>query len=91
MSVQTEKAEQGGVMGLGATGGRQTGSVDMMVGPERILKPATKWSAIGFLFTSLFAATPQPTIWIFLGLLAVYLVVMLFGERVWRAVLGLNA
>ena len=45
MAVQTEKVEQGGVMGIGATGGRQTGGVDLLVGGERILKPLTRWAA----------------------------------------------
>ena len=92
MAAQTEKAQQGGVMGIGGAGGRATGSVDMLVGAERILKPATRWSAIGFLFTSLFAAVPNDnvTIFHFVGLLAIYLVAMLFGDRIWKAILGLN-
>ncbi len=92
MALQTDKAQQGGVMGIGATGGRQAGSVDMLVGAERILKPATKWSAIGLLFTALLAGIPTDklTIYHFIVFLAIYLVIMLFGDRVWRAVLGLN-
>jgi preprotein translocase subunit SecG len=91
MALQTEKAEQGGgVMGLGAAGGRQSGSVDMMVGPERILKPLTRWSAIGLLFSSIFAAAKDPSIPLFLGLLAVYVALMLFGNQIWRAVIGVN-
>ena len=90
MALQTDKAEQGGVMGIGAAGGRQAGSVDMMVGPERILKPATKWSAIGLLFSALLAGMPKPTFGHFIVFLAIYLVIMLFGDRVWRALLGLN-
>lgn len=92
MALQTDKAEQGGVMGIGAAGGRQSGSVDMMVGPERILKPATKWSAIGLLFSALLAGIPTDKVSIvhFLVFLAIYLVIMLFGDRVWRTILGLN-
>lgn len=89
MALQTDKAEQGGVMGIGGAGGRQAGSVDVLVGPERILKPLTRWSAIGFLFTSIFAAIPNPNIGQFISLLAIYLVLMLFGDRVWKSILGL--
>lgn len=91
MALQTDKAEQGGVMGIGASGGRQAGSVDMMVGPERILKPATKWSAIGLLFSAMLASMPAEKVGMFFIIfLAVYLVIMLFGDRVWRTLLGLN-
>ncbi len=93
MALQTEKAQQGGVMGLGATGGRQSGNIDMLVGAERILKPATKWSSVGFLFSSLLASIPADKVTIvhFIVFLAIYLVIMLYGDRVWRAALGLNS
>ena len=91
MALQTDKAEQGGVMGIGAAGGRQSGSVDMMVGPERILKPATKWSAVGLLFSAMLASVPADKILVdFIVFLAIYLFIMLFGNRIWRAALGLN-
>ena len=98
MAIQTDKAEQSGVMGLGAQGGRMIGAVDMPVGAERILKPLTKWVGIGFLFLSALAAlsgelsqaTPPQHLSIFhiAGFLVVYLVVMLFGNRVWDAFFG---
>ncbi len=77
-----------------------SGSIDMPVGAERILKPLTKWIGIGFLFLSALAAingeisqnTPGQgvTPLHFIGFLAVYLVVMLFGNRVWDALTGSN-
>lgn len=91
MAIQTDKAEQGGVMGLGAAGGRQAGSVDVMVGPERILKPMTRWACTGFLFSSLFAAIPQPDFIKFGLLLLIYLVIMLVGNRIWATVMGTRA
>ena len=48
MAVQTDKAEQSGVMGLGGQGGRSMGAIDMPVGAERILKPMSKWVAMWF-------------------------------------------
>ena len=92
MAMQSEKVEQGGVMGIGATGGRQSGSVDLLVGGERILKPATRWSAVGLLFSSLLAAIPADklTPYHFLGVITIYLAIMLYGNRVWRTVLGLD-
>ena len=91
MAVQTDKAEQGGVMGIGAQGGRLNGSIDMPVGAERILKPMSKWTAIGFLFLSCLAAingNPQAhlTVWHILAALAAYLVIMLYGNPIWDAV-----
>ena len=91
MAIQTDKAEQGGVMGIGGASGRQTGSVDVMVGPERILKPLTRWACIGFLFSSLFAAIPEPDIIKFALLLFVYLVIMLVGNRIWTTLMGTRA
>ena len=91
MAIQTDKAQQGGggVMGLGAAGGRTSGQIDMPVGAERILKPLTKWIVIGFLFTSILNALGDDvTIWHFLIALVIYLVVMLFGSLVWNAVTG---
>lgn len=91
MALQTDKVEQGGVMGLGGAGGRQAGSVDVLVGAERILKPATRWSCIGFLFSAIFAASHTPNIGLFAALLAVYLLIMLTGNRIWSTVLGLRS
>lgn len=89
MAIQTDKAEQGGVMGLGAAGGRTSGQIDMPVGAERILKPLTKWLVIGFLFTSLLNALGDDvTIWHFLGAVVIYVAVMMFGGVVWNAVTG---
>ena len=89
MAIQTDKADQGGVMGLGAAGGRTSGQIDMPVGAERILKPLTKWIIIGFLFTSVLNALGKGvTIWHFLVALVIYVLVMLFGGTIWTAVTG---
>jgi preprotein translocase subunit SecG len=88
LAIQTSKAEQGGVMGLGAAGGRSGDEVDMLVGTERILKPLTKWVAIGFLFLSLLKAIPNVTIIHFLVLLAIYAVAMLYGGVIWKTITG---
>ena len=92
LAIQTDKAEQGGVMGLGAAGGRSASDIDVAVGPERILKPLTKWLAIGFLFTSALSAVPERSITIihFVVALVIYLVIMLYGDTVWRAALGIR-
>jgi protein translocase SecG subunit len=90
LAVQTDKADQsgGGVMGLGAAGGRTSSNIDLPVGAERILKPLTVWVAMGFLASSVLNAIPQPT-WVhFIGVLAVYLLAMIFGNTVWRIVTG---
>lgn len=94
MAVQTDKNEQSGVMGLGAQGGRMSGSIDMPVGAERILKPMSKWSAIGFLFASLLAAAnsqlPQGLPWYtFVGAIGLYVFVMILGNQVWSSFLRL--
>jgi len=90
MAVQTDKAEQGGggVMGLGAANARTTGNIDMAVGAERILKPMTKWIAIGFLCSCILNAIPAATLTVMhiLSIVAIYLVLMLFGGRVWSAI-----
>lgn len=86
MAVQTDKAEQSGVMGLGGQGGRNMGSIDMPVGAERILKPMSKWTAVGFLFLSALAAMNGEgnMQWYHLPIsIVLYAVVMLFGNRVW--------
>lgn len=90
MAIQTDKAEQGGVMGIGGASGRQAGSIDVMVGPERILKPLTRWACIGFLFTSIFAAIPDQDkdIIKFALLLLIYVVIMMTGNRIWTKVMG---
>jgi preprotein translocase subunit SecG len=87
MAIQTDKAEQSGVMGLGGQGGRNMGSIEMPVGAERILKPMSKWTAVGFLFLSSLAAMngEGALIWyIHLPIaLLMYLGIMLYGNRVW--------
>ena len=88
LAIQTSKAEQGGVMGIGAAGGRGAGEIDMLVGSERILKPLTKWVAIAFLFLSLLAAIPTLSIFHVLVLVVLYVFVMLFGNNIWKAITG---
>ena len=91
MAVQTDKNEQSGVMGLGAQGGRMSGSIDMPVGAERILNPMSKWSGIGFVFASLMAAAHSENgglPWYFLvGGIGLYLFVMIMGDIVWKSFL----
>ena len=96
MAVQTDKNEQSGVMGLGAQGGRMSGSIDMPVGAERILKPMSKWSGIGFLFASVLAAAHSELAssnsgglpwYVLIAAIAVYAFVMLFGNVVWAGFL----
>ena len=90
MAVQTDKAEQGGVMGIGGAGGRSTSEIDRLVGTERILKPLTKWIAAGFLFTSVLAAVPANKITIVHLLVgaALYTIAMMYGAMIWQAVTG---
>jgi protein translocase SecG subunit len=87
LAVQTDKTEQGGggVMGLGAAGGRTAGNVSMAVGAERILKPLTIWMAIGFLFSSFLNAIPDDKLTVIhvLGSIVLYLIVMTIGSRLW--------
>ena len=91
LAIQTDKAEQsgGGVMGLGATGGRTSSNIDLPVGMERILKPLTTWTAMGFLASSMLNAIPNVTIIHFIVVLAVYVLAMIFGNTIWRAATGL--
>ncbi len=91
LAVQTSKAEQGGVMGLGAAGGRGAGEIDMLVGAERILKPLTRWMAVGFLASSMLSAIERVTIVHFLVVLVLYIVAMLFGNRIWSVITGKRA
>ena len=88
LAVQTSKAEQGGVMGIGAAGGRGSSDVDMLVGTERILKPLTKFVAVGFLALSLLNAIPNVNFGHFFFVLAIYVVAMRFGGIVWKAITG---
>lgn len=90
LAIQTDKAEQGGggVMGLGAAGGRTSGNINLPVGAERILKPLTAWTAMGFLASSILNAIPRPTFVHVLVTLAFYVLAMLFGNALWRAVTG---
>lgn len=86
MAVQTDKAEAGGVMGLGGQGGRVGEEVDMPVGAERILKPLSKWLAIGFLFLSALAAMNgegKLPWWGLLFAFVIYGLVMIVGDRMW--------
>ena len=90
MAVQTDKAEQGGggVMGLGAAGGRSSGSINMAVGAERILKPATAWMAVAFLFSSVLNAMKVKEWYHVVGAIVLYFLVMRFGGLVWKIVTG---
>ena len=90
LAVQTDKAEQGGggVMGLGATGGRTSSNIDLPVGVERILKPLTAWVAIGFLASSILNAISGVTFVHVIIVLVVYVLAMIFGNTIWRAVTG---
>ena len=92
MAVQTDKAEQGGVMGIGGAGGRNAGEIDLAVGPERILKPLTKWLAGGFLASSILAAVEvsKLTPWHVVGGIALFVVAMMFGGAVWQTVTGMR-
>ena len=95
MAVQTDRAEQSGVMGLGGQGGRMGGTIDMPVGAERILKPLTKWVAVAFLILSILSsmqasvhsknASENLNPLFLVGGIAAYLVIMLLGDRVWNA------
>jgi protein translocase SecG subunit len=93
MAVQTDKAEQGGVMGIGGADGRSTSEIDRLVGAERILKPLTLWMAGAFLSASILAAIPADKVTFvhFLVGVALYVVAMMFGGRVWNAVTGMNS
>lgn len=92
MAVQTDKAEQGGVMGIGGAGGRDTSEIDRLVGAERILKPLTQWMAGGFLVTSVLAAIPAAKINVIYLLVGVvlYVIAMLYGGLVWQTLTGAN-
>ena len=92
MAVQTDKAEQGGVMGLGASGGRNAGEIDVSVGAERILKPLTKWLAGGFLASSILAAMDPAliTVWHVLGGSVLFVIAMLYGAIAWQTVTGMK-
>jgi preprotein translocase subunit SecG len=92
MAVQTDKAEQGGVMGIGASGGRSAGEIDMEVGPQRILKPLTKWMAGGFLASSILAAIDAERIGplhVLIGI-ALFVVAMMFGGTIWQTLTGMK-
>ena len=92
MAIQTDKAEQGGVMGIGGAGGRSTSEIDRLVGAERILKPLTRWIAGGFLFSSVLAAVPADKITpvhLLVGV-AIYVVAMLYGGLIWQVMTGMK-
>lgn len=89
MAIQTDKAEQSGVMGLGGQGGRMMGSIDMPVGAERILKPMSKWTGVAFLILSSLSAMASENklqIWYLPIALVLYLVIMLYGDKIWGGV-----
>jgi preprotein translocase subunit SecG len=91
IAITEDKNEQGGgVMGLGAAGGRSAEGVDMVVGLERITKPASRWVGGAFLAVSVVAAfgAAQVTIWHFLIVAVVYLVAMLYGGIIWETICG---
>ena len=90
MAVQTDKAEQGGVMGIGGAGGRSTSEIDRLVGAERILKPLTRWIAGAFLIFSVLAAIPAGTITIvhFIIGVVLYAVAMMYGSLAWQVLTG---
>jgi preprotein translocase subunit SecG len=92
MAIQTDKAEQGGVMGIGGAGGRDAGEIDMAVGPERILKPLTRWIAGGFVTSSILAAIPAAKInFVYVAIaIALYVVAMLYGGLLWQTVTGMK-
>jgi hypothetical protein len=60
------------------------------VGAERILKPLTAWAAFGFLASSILNAIPDNVLTIghVLVVLAIYIIGMLFGSRIWAAITG---
>ncbi len=90
MAIQTDKAEQGGggVMGLGAAGGRSSGNINLPVGAERILQRVTTWMAVGFLFSSVLNAMKDKN-WIHvICAIVVYVLVMKFGAQLWKLVTG---
>jgi protein translocase SecG subunit len=90
MAIQTEKAQPGGVMGLGATGGRMSGAIDLPVGAERILKPLTRWVAGGFLGASVLAAVPNLQWWALLAGIALYVFLMMYGALIWQVTTGMR-
>jgi len=93
MAIQTDKAQQGGVMGLGGAGARSTGTIDMAVGAERILKPFTRWTCGAFFtFSVLAAIQPNNMHWyhVVIGLV-VYILAMMFGGKVWQTITGMRS
>jgi preprotein translocase subunit SecG len=88
MAIQTDKNEQSGVMGLGAQGGRMSGSIDMPVGAERILKPMSKWAGIGFISRPLGGGELDQWRLALVcgrGAIGVYLFVMILGNQLWSS------
>jgi len=91
VALTEDKNEQGGgVMGLGAAGGRSANEVDMVVGAERIIKPATRWVGGAFLAVSVVAAfaASAVTVWHFLVVGVIYLICMLYGGLIWETICG---
>jgi protein translocase SecG subunit len=93
MAVQTDKAQQGGVMGLGGAGGRSTGTIDMAVGAERILKPLTKWVCGAFFTFSILAAVQKENLTFVHVLIGIvfYVLAMMFGGLIWQTVTGMRS
>jgi len=92
MAVQTDKAEQGGVMGIGGAGGRNAGEIDIEVGAQRILKPLTKWLCGGFVASSILAAVDPAliSVWHLLIGAGLFVVLMMFGATVWQVLTGMK-
>jgi preprotein translocase subunit SecG len=91
VAITEDKNEQGGgVMGLGAAGGRSANEVDMVVGLERITKPASRWVGGAFLAVSVVAAfgSDQVTIWHLLVMTVLYLIAMFYGGMIWETLSG---
>jgi len=91
VAITEDKNEQGGgVMGLGAAGGRSASEVDMVVGLERITKPASRWVGGAFLAVSVVAAfgADKVTIWHLLVVAVLYVMAMLYGGIIWETICG---
>ena len=91
IAITEDKNEQGGgVMGLGAAGGRSADGVDMVVGMERITKPASRWVGGAFLAVSVVAAfgAQQITIWHILIMAVLYFIAMFYGGAIWETICG---
>lgn len=88
--TEDKNGQGGGIMGLGAAGGRSASEVEMEVGAERIIKPATRWVGGAFLVTSVLSAFSAQTITVWHVLIgaALYLVAMFYGGMAWELICG---